>query len=91
MKILKHSADKSAPAQTQSHVKFKTSGHSGGGAPVTGARAPAVAAAQVPAEERPEIIFVKATLGQWVLATAGGIVAGLVLGFVVFNVLKVNW
>lgn len=85
MKILKRGA--TASAQPASQAKLKPMSRSAPAAVAASETRPADTHVEAPAV----VIQAKATLTQWLLSTVVGAFAGLVLGFVMFNILKVNW
>jgi hypothetical protein len=82
MKILRHGADKHIKSQSPATV---------GAAPVAAAPVAADPVAAVPVADEPAAQYARVTAGQLFLAILFGTGAGVLAGFVVFNVLGVNW
>lgn len=76
MKILKSNADATAQAHSQAAQQSSSESQAG---------------VQSPAADKPAVERFKPTLAHWLIATVIGISAGLIAGFVVFRVLKVDW
>ncbi|MEI6970408.1 MAG: hypothetical protein WCL44_02740 [bacterium] len=90
MKILKRSADRAGHPSSEMRMK---SPENAAAAPASkpAAHASAQGATQVQDGNPIKIVHAKTTIGQYVLASAGGVVAGLVLGFLVFKVFHATW